>query len=97
MNVLCPTMIALSSPNGTYGITHCCHVAWGWWVHTKDSLFIWEKRKEKIKCPIVSLNHIWMFVHGHILVVTKFAYSCRINWSDLKEIDFSIGLLDQLD
>ena len=35
-----------------------------------------------------------MFVHGHILVVTKFAYS---NWSDLKEIDFSIGLLDQLD
>ena len=60
------------------GIINCRHVVWGWWAHTRDSLFSFNQKKKKkrrdkiepyklesIKCSGVhtKISHIVLPLH----------------------------------
>ena len=71
------------------GIIHCRHVVWGWWAHTRDSLFSFNPKKKKkkkrwdkiepyklesIKCSGVHTKIIVILYYRYIYIIKEMKY-----------------------
>ena len=78
--------IALVKP--MCGIIHYRHVVWGWWAHTRDSLFSFNQKKKKkkrrdkiepyklesIKCSEVHTKIIVILYYRYIYIIKEMKY-----------------------